>query len=180
MRNMSIKLPMVKLCTPCSDKASGVKGMITHVIVGMDRSVKYLFQPRGRNPEDGQPVPRMFLGQERLILPKNCWENVSVPFKILGTPVTDKASGFTGMAIEFVGHPYGCFHVIVQPKGVLPKTRCPIEKAEFDLRQCTGPMIKQLNAEQLKRSKKKKPSPTNLSIPSATTRVTSGLLTVRR
>ena len=159
--NMPVNLRMVKLSTPCREKATDLKGMVTHAIIGMDQSIKYLFQPRGTNPEDGQPLKRIFVGLERLIVPKENFEDVEIPFEILGTQVTDKASRFTGMAIEFVRHTHGCFHVMIQPKGILPKTGLPVEQAEFDLRQCEGPMISKLSEEELARSKKKNPSPTN-------------------
>jgi len=82
-----------------------------------------------------------------------------VPIEILGTIVTDKPSGFTGMAIDFIRHINGCFHVTIQPKGLLKKNGNPIQKADFDLRQCTGKKIKELSESELKESKKKNPSP---------------------
>jgi hypothetical protein len=153
--------------------------MVTHAIIKMDKSVKYLFQPRGTNPEDGQPVERLFVGPERLNVPNDCYESVEIPFEILGTTVTDKASGFTGMALEFVRYTHGCFHVIIQPKGTLSKTKSAIKQAEFDLRQCEGKMIKQLNEAQLAESKKKNPSPTNLKLPESVHRTTSGVANMR-
>jgi hypothetical protein len=97
---------------------------------------------------------------ERLETTFDQLELAEVPLEILGTIVTDKASGFTGMAINFVRHINGCFHVVIQPSGVLKKTGSPIEKAEFDLRGCSGKMIPKLSDEQLKKSKEKNPSPT--------------------
>lgn len=157
-----MQLRLIKLTTPCQEKATHLKGMVTHAIVGMDKSVKYLFQPRGTKPEDGQPLDRIFVGIERLIVPEASFEDVEIPFDILGTTVTDRASGFTGMAVEFVRYTHGCFHVIIQPKGVLRKSGLPIKSHEFDLRQCEGPMIEKLTEAALEKSKQKNPSPTNL------------------
>lgn len=170
---------MIKLTTPCKEKASDLKGAVTHAIIKMDRSIQYLFQPRGTNPDDGQPVERMFVGPERLIVTDKDYENVEIPFEILGTQVTDKASGFSGMAVEFVRYTHGCFHVIIQPKGSLPKTNSPIKQAEFDLRQCEGPMIKKLDEQQLAESKKKNPSPDPLGFSVTAPRTSSGAVGFR-
>ena len=174
-----MKFNMIKLISPCHEKATGLKGMVTHAIINTDKLVKYLFQPRGINPDDGQPVQKIFVGPERLIFSEKDLETVEIPFEILGTQVTDKASGFTGMATEFVRHTHGCFHVIIQPKGTLKKTNSPIKNAEFDLRQCEGPMIEKLDAEQLAKSKKDKPSPTNMKFTSDIPRTTSGVIGMR-
>lgn len=176
---MPIKLRMIKLITPCKEKATGLKGRVTHAIVKTDKSVKYIFQPSGINPENGQPVEQMFIGPERLDVPKESLEEVEVPFEILGTQVTDMASGFNGMAIEFVRYTHGCFHVIIQPKGMLPKTKSPIKQHEFDLRQCTGPMIKQLDAQQLAQSRQKNPSPASVRFDSPIPRTTSGVQNIQ-
>lgn len=173
--HMPIKLRMIKLTTPCREKASDLKGAVTHAIIKMDKSVNYLFQPRGTNPDDGQPVERMFVGPERLIVSEKDYEDVEIPFEILGTEVADKASGFKGMAVEFVRYTHGCFHVLIQPKGTLKKTNSPVKHAEFDLRQCEGPMIKKLNDAELTESRKKKPSPTNLRFRESVPSITSGV-----
>jgi hypothetical protein len=98
--------------------------------------------------------------QERLIVSPEKFEEVEIPFEILGTTVTNKASGFSGMAVEFIRHINGCFHISIQPEGVLKATNTPICKAEFDLRECSGKMIAKMDEEQLKKSKVKNPSPT--------------------
>jgi len=152
-------LTVLKLGTECVDKATGLKGTLTHWAVDMGCRVRYLFQPRGLDDE-GQPTGRLVLEEERLeVLSKDDFEEVEVPFEILGTIVTDKASGFTGMAIDFIRHINGCFHVSIQPKGILKKNGNPIQKSDFDLRQCTGKKIKELSEAELKESKNKNPSP---------------------
>jgi len=174
-----MQFQMIKLTSPCQEKATGLKGRVTHAIIKMDKSVKYLFQPRGINPDDGQPVDKIFVGPERLLFSEKDLELVDIPFEILGTQVTDKASGFTGMATEFIRYTHGCFHVIIQPKGTLKKTNSPIKHTEFDLRQCEGPMIEKLDAEQLAQSKKKNPSPTNMKSTEPVFRTTSGVTSMR-
>jgi len=174
-----MKMYMLKLTTPCREKATGLNGMVTHAIIKMDKSIKYLFQPRGINPDDGQPVTKIFVGPERLILSPKDFKYVDIPFEILGTQVTDKASGFTGMATEFVRYTHGCFHVIIQPKGTLKKTNSPINHTEFDLRQCEGPMIKKLSQPELTKSKQKNPSPTNMKFTESLPRTSSGVADVR-
>lgn len=155
-----IKLNVLKLGTVCLDKATGLEGTLTHWILGMGKQVEYLFQPKGLNPEDGQPVKKLMLEQERLNFKPEDLEEIEIPFEILGTQVTNPASGFSGMAIQFVRHINGCFHVTIQPAGVLGKTNTPIRASEFDLRECSGEAIAKMSAEQLEKSKRETPSPT--------------------
>jgi hypothetical protein len=124
----------------------------------MGENVSYLFQPKGLNGE-GQPIRKLYLEQERLVIKADDFELVEVPFEIIGTQVSSKSSGFTGMAVEFVRHINGCFHVTIQPKGICRKTQMPIEKHDFDLRDCTGPKIVELSEAALKQSREDTPSP---------------------
>lgn len=155
-----ITLRVIKLGTVCTDKATKLKGTVTHWLCNMGKRIDYLFQPEGLNPEDGQPVKKIILEEERLGVSPEYFEEVEIPFEILGTHVTSKASGFSGMAVEFVRHINGCFHVVIQPSGVLNKTNSPVLKTDFDLRECTGDMITKMDEEQLKTSKENTPSPT--------------------
>jgi hypothetical protein len=122
--------------------------------------IDYLFQPKGLD-EDGEPLEKHYLCLERLSVKKADFEMVEVPFEILGTQVADKASGFNGMAITFIRHINGCFHVNIQPKGKLPKTGAPIRSHDFDLRSCTGEKIVELTKPELKKSRAEKPSPSD-------------------
>lgn len=153
------KIKVVKLGTRCRDKATQLDGTLTHWTIGMNGQINYLFQPKGLD-EEGQPVNSLYLETERLDVKKEDFEEVEVPFEILGTNVTDDASGFTGMAISFIRHINGCFHVYIQPKGLHPKNNSPIKRCDFDLRSCSGEMIPKLSEKDLKESKKDKPSPT--------------------
>jgi hypothetical protein len=155
-----MKIRVLKLGEVCTDKATGLTGTLTHWLFDMGQRIDYIFQPQGLNPDNGQPVNKIFIELERLETTENQFEEVEVPFEILGTIVTNMASGFKGMAVNFVRHVNGCFHVAIQPAGRLSKTNSPIQKAEFDLRECSGKMIQKLTDEQLKKSKEKRPSPT--------------------
>ena len=151
-------IKVIKLGTVCADKATELTGTLTHWIYNMDGHIDYLFQPKGLN-EDGQPVDKLYLEVDRLKVKSKDFENVTVPDEILGTQVTDKASGFTGMAVSFIRHINGCFHVSIQPKGVLAKNNSPIKRCDFDLRSCEGKEIKKLSEAEKKKSEEEEPSP---------------------
>lgn len=153
-----MKKSVIKLGTECQDKATELKGTLTHWMVTMSGHVHYFFQPKGLD-DQGQPLRRLYLEKERLDVKDKDFEEVEVPMEILGTIITDKASGFTGMATSFVRHINGCFHAYIQPKGMNRKTNSPIEACDFDLRSCTGKMIEKMSKEDLKKSKEDKPSP---------------------
>ena len=113
-----MKCRVLKLGTECTDRATELNGTVTHWIIDMGKNVDYLFQPRGLD-ENQQPLKKFFVCSERLDVKPENFEKVDVPFKILGSQVEDKASGFAGMAVEFVRHINGCFHVVIQPAGTL-------------------------------------------------------------
>ena len=154
-----MKIRVLKLGTVCKDTATGLTGTLTHWYINMAKHIEYLLQPKALNPDDGHPVKKLLVEVERLQVTEKDFEEVEVPFEILGSIVTNKSSGFTGTATCFVRHINGCFHVNIQPKGLLPKTRNPIKPGEFDLRDCEGKMIPVLTPEEQKKSKKDHPSP---------------------
>lgn len=149
---------VLKLGTECRDRATWLNGTVTHWLMNMGGSVDYMFQPKGLD-EEMQPIKRLYLCAERLTVKEGDFEDVDVPFDILGTQVTNTASGFTGMATLFVRHPSGCFHVEIQPKGMLPKKGTPISSREFDLRECFGDRIPKLTKKEHEESTVKEPSP---------------------
>jgi hypothetical protein len=155
---MGKKIKVAKLGTVCKDRATELTGTLTHWIYNMDGHVDYLFQPKGLT-EEGQPVDKLYLEIDRLKLKSGDFEDIVIPAEILGTQVTDKASGFTGMAVSFIRHINGCFHVAIQPKGLLAKNNSPIKRCEFDLRGCEGKEIKKLSEAEKKKSEKDEPSP---------------------
>ena len=153
-----MEIRVLKLGTVCLDKATQLKGTLTHCVLGMGPGIRYIFQPKGLD-EEGQPVKRLIFEGERLEVSEEDFETIEVPFDILGSQVTDKASGFTGMAVKFIRHVNGCFHVAIQPKGVSPKTRMAIDENDFDLRGCIGEKIPSLTPSERKDSEEKRPSP---------------------
>jgi len=153
-----VKINVLKLGTTCIDKATELEGTLTHWAIDMGQRIDYLFQPKGLD-ERGLPVNKLILEEERLGITENDFETVDVPFDIIGSIVASKASGYTGMAIGFVRHINGCFHVVIQPKGISQKSGTPIQKCEFDLRECTGDKIIELSEKDLAQSKKDTPSP---------------------
>jgi hypothetical protein len=149
----------LKLGTVCKDRGTGLTGTLTHWVLDMDKSVQYVFQPKGLD-SNGQPLDHLLLSVARLFVNESDFEEVDVPFEILGTEVADDASGFTGMAVDFIYHINGCFHVAIQPQGVVERTKAPIRKCEFDLRRCSGEKIIKLTEPELAESIERKPSPT--------------------
>jgi hypothetical protein len=158
-----MKIEVIKLGTVCRDKATQREGTVTHWILDMGKRVVYIFQPNGLNQETGQPLDKFQLEFERLEIPDGSLTEVDVPTEILGSIVTAQASGFTGMAVMFVRHINGCFHVVIQPSGTLPRTNATIKRSEFDLRECTGKMIPKISDEKLEQNKHERPSPTGNS-----------------
>ena len=120
-----IKIKALKLGTKLKDRATNLIGTLTHWVIDLGQRVDYIFQPPGLSPENGCPINHLLLEIERLEYSDENMEEVEIPFDILGKTTTDKASGFTGMAVGFVRHINGCFHVIIQPQGVLEKTGAP-------------------------------------------------------
>jgi hypothetical protein len=156
-----MQIRALKLGTECQDRASGLTGTLTHWMMDMGQRIEYVFQPKGLN-EEGQPLKRIALCAERLMVTESDFEPVQVPFEVLGTEATDKASGFTGMAVAFVRHINGCFHIEIQPQGMLAGKNIPIRSNEFDIRGCVGPMIPVLTVEQQDQSQRQAPSPMTL------------------
>lgn len=153
-----VNFNVLKLGTVCTDRATKLEGTLTHWVIDMDKRVDYIFQPKGLD-ENGLPVKKLLFGIGRLEVKETDFETVDVPFDILGSQVTDKASGFTGMAVQFIRHINGCFHVGIQPEGIVERTKLPISLCEFDLRQCTGEKIAELSGTELAQSKRDRPSP---------------------
>lgn len=155
---MAKKITVFKLDTILKEGATGLTGMLTHWYYGAAGDIRYIFQPKGINPEDGKPVDRIMT--DAAWIPEGTpTEEIEIPDEILGSDVMDKASGFKGKAVAFVCHLDGCFHVKVQPPGIVKKTGAPFEQCEFDLRRLEGKMIPVKTEAEVKQSKAEKPSP---------------------
>lgn len=150
---------VIKIRTICKDKATGSKGMVTHIVIDMSQKVNYIFQPEILNDE-GHPTPSIYMDNMRL--DAEDYENLgNLPLDILGSKVTDNASGFTGMATELIMHPNGCFHVNIQPKGTR-KDGNLIKPKDFDIRQCSGSKIPKQTEVKKEESRKQQPSPASM------------------
>lgn len=149
---------MVELGSMITDTATLLKGMLTHYVVLMGGSRRYVFQPHGLNPETGGPVDHFFIEPVRIKGGKVVPEP-DLPLDVLGTQAEDLASGFSGTAIELCLHLTGCVHITLQPRGKLQKTGESVSAHGFDIRRLKGPAIKPLTEPQRQVSQEKKPSP---------------------
>jgi len=152
---------MIELGSIVFEKATGSKGMVTHMQVEINNNRLYLFQPQGINPETGHPVKKIWVVEERLEGGTRIPEP-DLPLNVLGTQVTDIATGFTGTAVSLCLHISGCVHVDVQPSGKLEKTGAAIEFCDFDIRRLKGDAIPVLTKEEIQASQKEKPSPVDV------------------
>lgn len=151
---------MLKLNKIVKDKASGIKGMLTHYVTDEAGNEQYIFQPSGLNPETGGPVQAIFINEARV--EGGEVSNVALPKNILGTIVEDEATGFKGTAIELTYHINGCIHFNVKPKGIIDKTGASIEAHDFDIRRLKGTAIPKITEEQKEKSQIKYPSPARI------------------
>lgn len=153
-----MNIRVYKLESIITEQETGLTGMLTHWWYNRDGSTRYVFQPRGINPKDHQPVDRIFINPAT-IPDDTPMEDFEVPDGLLGTTVTDRASTFSGIASAFVCHLDGCLHVRVQPPGIVEETKAPIQAMEFDMRRLDGDAIKPMTVEEKAESKKTTPSP---------------------
>lgn len=157
------KIQMLKLGQDNRDLASQQIGQLTHAEIRQGGAIRYFFQPRGLNPKTGEPHDKLLVEAERM--ETKDYKEVEVPMEILGSVVTDNASGFTGIAISFVQHINGCFHVVLQPSDILAETGTTAKPHDFDLRGCSGEKIPVLTEEQREESTRRTPSPTGDKFP---------------
>lgn len=150
---------MLKLGTIVKDKVSDVKGMLTHYIIDMSKNENYIFQPKGLNPQDGQPLKSTWLDGARIVDGEQA--DVQLPLEILGTEAKDKASGYKGTIIALTLHINGCVHASLKAKGKNPDGST-IDAVDIDIRRLKGDAIKQLTPKELKESEKTKPSPVTI------------------
>lgn len=131
--------------------------MLTHMIIGLNLEIAYIYQPKGLNPETGEPVEKIFVHESRIKEGK--YEELEVPIYLLNTKAEDIATEFKGTIIELICHLNGCFHVNVKPEGISNKTGNTLTAHEFDIRRMKGDAIKTLNKKEIKESIKQTPSP---------------------
>lgn len=156
-----IRRMLFELGVMMEDRATGLKGMLTHYELQTGGNEHYNFQPRGLNPETGTPVDAKWITEDRV---KGCPRVAcDLPQEVLETAVTDRASGFKGIATGLVLHINGCIHVLIQAKGLLKKTGAMIEQQDLDIRRLSGSKIPALTKKVKKASEKKHPSPSPMT-----------------
>ncbi len=134
---------------------------MTHSAHFQDGSVRYGFQPKGLDNETREPLKRIFLESSRVSDSNPPTEEVEIPTEILGTIVTDEASGFTGRAIQLIRHTHGCVHVMVQSQEKT-KSGNPVDPCDFNFIQLTGEAIKPMTESEKDLSRTIKPSSTEM------------------
>lgn len=152
-------MKIIKLGTITTDTATGREGMVTHLQMETGNVIFYIFQPRGLNPENGQPVKSTFVVPDRLVKVNEIPLPANFPVDVLGTEVEDIATGFKGNAVGITLHQSGCVHVVVQPPGMIEKTGASFESTDFDIRRLKGKKIPVLTEKQKEADQTKRPSP---------------------
>lgn len=152
-----MKVQIVKLGTIVTDIATGRDGMLTLMQIAQDQSQDYFFQPCALNPEKQEPVEGFWLKKERLA--GFTIEEIDAPLQVLGTIVTEKATRFTGRAINILIHATGCVHIDIQPPGSLAKTGASVRPHNFSILRLTGEAIPSLNAAAEAQERASRPSP---------------------
>lgn len=139
------------------DTVSATEGMLTHLIIDMDKSERYIFQPKGLNPKTMQPVERISIDKARVF--GGTESELEIPIHLLGTEAEDIATEFKGTIIGIIVHINGCIHVDIKPKGILKETGDTIASHEFDIRRIKINGKPYMSKFELKKSIKNNPSP---------------------
>lgn len=151
------KIQRLRLGTMVTDTISNTKGMLTHMQVHIGGHREYIYQPSGLNPNNGQPVDRIWLTEPRI--KGGEFEETEIPIEILGSEAEDIATGFKGKVVSLVYHLNGCLHVEIKPEGTNRLDGSTIAACEFDIRRVKGEAIKPLSPKKLEKSIKERPSP---------------------
>ncbi|MDP1814450.1 MAG: hypothetical protein Q8K92_08375 [Leadbetterella sp.] len=152
-----MKVRILELGEMVVDSVTQLSGMLTLANIDADRNEFYFFQPALISSETLHPVDGFWLEKSRIEGGKQV--DVELPLHVLGTVVVDKATGFSGTAIQVYYYQNGCVHLEVKPAGIVPKTGQPIPGKEFDIRRLKGEALVELTKKQLKASKEDAPSP---------------------
>lgn len=150
---------MIKLGTEVTEKATGLAGMLIHMMIYSNGNRFYNFQPRGLNQETGAPLKRFWVAPDMILGGEVVPDPDNLQLEVLGTQVVDAASGFMGTASAITLHINGCIHVEVQPAGTQLKTNERIVAQEFDIRLLRGSAIKPMSEAALEDSQRTNPSP---------------------
>lgn len=154
-------LKVKKLGSTAIDLATKREVTITHLNVDSGGEVQYYAQPKGLT-EDGRPLrPIMVTGSR---VPDAPEDELLAPLNVIGSVVTDKASGYTGTATGLFYHIDGCCHVVAQSDGTTSKGEV-VESQEFNILRLEGEEIEPLTEEEAEEERAARPSPTGVSAP---------------
>lgn len=151
---------MFKLGVMVADKASGLKGCLTHMQIWGSKdnhSRFYNFQPAKLSEEDGSPAPRSWITEDRI--EGETTADPSLPVEVLGTKAEDIITGFKGTVTAIIFHINGCLHLELQPQGSHPKSGKMLSPCDFDIRMLKGEAIPNLTEPELQKSRQERPSP---------------------
>lgn len=148
---------MLELNTPVKDKATEMKGMLTHVGWDSDGNKQYLFQPKGLNEKTRLPLDGFWLESSRVVGGVEVSEG-QIPRELLNTVATDRASGFKGMVVGLVLHINGCVHAVLKAKGTQEDGE-PIKAVDLDIRRLEGDKVPKLTEQERKVSHAEYPGP---------------------
>lgn len=150
-------MQMIKLGSRVTETSTGLKGMLVQYLVKLGGNRFYLFGPNGVNAESKVPIKPFWVAEEQI----KGGEFVPEPDmrqEILGSTVTDMASGYSGTALGLTLHISGCLHVCIQASGKTEKGEV-INDLNFDLRQCSDPRVPKWTEAEIEKDKRDKPSP---------------------
>jgi len=156
-----MKIRIIRPGSFVKDRATNLSVMLTYAHIGPGGVIRnYGVQNKGINPDTQHPVPSRWINPAQLETDaKTAYKDIDVPIEVLGTKVTDKASGFTGNAIAFVIHLNGCIHVEIQAEGINKKTGGCIDVTDMDIRRLKGPKVPVMTVEEQDASERRDPSP---------------------
>lgn len=126
------QITAAKLGSMIVDTTTEIEGMLTVLALDMGGNRHYLFQPALLSTKTKKPVDTYWIVESRI--DKLVTEVLYLPMDVLGTVVTDKATNFTGTAVQLYYHLNGCIHFEVKPKGILEDGES-IKSHEFDWRR---------------------------------------------
>lgn len=155
-----MKTHLISPGTKTTDAATGLEGMITHIVIDMSHTPKYAFQPYGVEPEHGKPHDSHWSAAARF--PDCTTQELDLPLDLLGKTATDDASGITGTVVSLVVHTMGCCHLVLQRPGFDGKGK-PFELHDQNMYLCSGEGVPKLTKEEVTEEIKKKPSPAPVS-----------------
>ena len=150
---------VIALDADVEDKATREKGQVTHVRVGIGAGTTwYCVQPKRLDQKKKIPSEAMWAEEGRLVTKDSNWVDIEMPVEMIGTEVTEKASGFKGLCVGLITHHGGCVHAEVQAPGRDEDGKL-IKLQDFDILRLKGEKVPKFTPKEAEQRKKDKPSP---------------------